>query len=558
MACLPFFFTSPCFAETSTGEMPHDALGLGIQRSIERKTLTRSFSCRGEILCNISYIPSFYKKRNYRPAWLIPDNPFANAYKLAAAIRDAEKEALAPENYHLSKIEKLLSETGKVKKGLTADNETLLIDLDILLTDAFFLYASHLTSGRVNPETIHSEWEAFSPEIDLTKILETALQSGKIQAALQALTPKHPGYIKLRDTLAHYRKIRDKGGWPGTAQGRTLKRGDTDNRVKSLKGRLWVTGDINPGPDENKNKFDGILEEGVKRFQKRHGLAIDGAVGPKTTAALNVPVEDRIQQIELNMERFRWIPGDLGKRYILVNIADFGLTVVDNEKPVMKMKVVVGKPFRKTPVFSEKMKYIELNPYWNVPPQLAVKDVAPKVCRNRHYLSEKKMDVFAHWNEGASKINPAAVDWCHVTQKNFRYKLRQQPGPRNALGRIKFMFPNKYSVYLHDTPERALFDKTLRYFSSGCIRVEKPAELAKKKKKNDHHWTREKLLAEIASGTRKTVTLQEPVFVHLLYWTAWADDQGDVHFREDIYERDIDLIRALKERPPGIYNEENR
>jgi L,D-transpeptidase YcbB len=552
------FWTSPCLAGTPTGEISVDAISQGIRRNIEEKIHTRSFSCRGEILCGISLIPSFYKKRNYAPAWVIDDPQFTKAGELTAAIRDAEKEALSPENYHLSKIQKLLGEAKSAKNGISSQNEKLLVDLDLLLTDSFFLYASHLTSGRINPETIHSEWEAFSPEIDLAKVLETALSSGKIQTALLALTPKHPGYLKLRDTLADYRKIRDKGGWPKIARGETLKKGDIGERVKMLRNRLWVTGDLNPGSDENKHNFDGILEQGVKEFQKRHGLAIDGTVGSKTLSALNVPVEDRIRQIELNMERFRWIPGDLGKRYILVNVADFRLTVVENEKPVMNMRVVAGKPFRKTPVFSEKMKYIELNPYWNVPPQLAVKDVAPKVCRSRRYLTEKKMEVFAHWGQDPAKVNPDSIDWCRVSQKNFRYKIRQQPGPKNALGRIKFMFPNKYSVYLHDTPERALFDKTTRDFSSGCIRIEKPIDLALYLLKNDALWTAQRLSADIAEGKQTVISLQEPVFVHLLYWTSWADDQGKVHFRDDVYERDIDLDRALRERPPGFYDEANR
>jgi murein L,D-transpeptidase YcbB/YkuD len=222
------------------------------------------------------------------------------------------------------------------------------------------------------------------------------------------------------------------------------------------------------------------------------------------------------------------------------------------------MKVVAGKILRKTPVFSEKMKYIELNPYWNVPPQIAVKDIAPKMCRNSGYLSEKKMEVFAHWGADAARIDPVAIDWCRVSQKNFRYKLRQQPGPKNSLGRIKFMFPNKYSVYMHDTPDRNLFDKSSRGYSSGCIRIEKPAELALYLLKDYPMWTAEKLRSDIISGKQKTVILQDPIPVHLFYWTAWADDNGVVQFREDIYDRDIDLDRALKERPPVFYDEANR
>lgn len=547
-----------CLAASSASQSPPDAISEGIRRHIEEKIHTRSFSCRGEILCGISLIPSFYKKRDYRPAWITDDPLFAKARELADAIRDAHKEALSPENYHLSKIEKLLGKARSADQSPGSQNEKLLVDLDLLLTDAFLLYASHLASGRVNPETMYAEWEAFSPDIDLAKVLQNALDSGRIKASLQAMIPNPAGYAKLREALAQYQQIRDKGGWPTVATGKTVKRGDRDDRVMMMKKRLTVTGDFPSDAGENEGLFDSILEQSVKEFQKRHGLTMDGAVGSRTTAALNVPVEDRIRQIELNMERFRWFPGNLGRRYILVNIADFGLTVVENEKPVMKMKVVAGKTMRKTPVFSEKMKYIELNPYWNVPPQIAVKDIAPKVCRKSRYLSERKIEVFAHWGQDPAKIDPAGIDWCRVNQKNFRFKLRQQPGPKNALGRIKFMFPNKYSVYMHDTPERNLFDKSSRGFSSGCIRVEKPVELALFLLKNTPTWTYEKLMTDIDAGKQKTVTLQDPIFVHLFYWTAWADDQGNVHFRDDVYERDTDLHRALQERPPGFYDETNR
>jgi L,D-transpeptidase YcbB len=542
----------------SVNQSTDDPITLGIRSHIEERIYTQTYSCRGEILCGISLIPSFYKNRGYKPAWVVDDPEFSKARELTDAIRDADQDALSPENYHLSKIEKLLNPIISAHDKHTAANVKLLVDLDLLLTDAFLLFASHLASGRVNPETMYPEWEAFSPDIDLTNVLQSALDTGRIKASLKALRPEYPGYVRLRDALPIYQQILEQGGWPEIDRGKTLREGDRDDRIPMLRKRLHMTGDDTSPTVQNDTLFDPVLEQSVKKFQKRHGLEMDGAVGPKTVAALNVPVQERIRQLELNMERFRWFPKNPGTRYILVNIADFSLTVVENQIPVMQMKVVAGKTLRKTPVFSEKMKYIELNPYWNVPPQIAVKDIAPKMCRNSGYLSSRKIQVYAHWGEEAATIDPGSIDWCRVTEANFRYKLRQQPGPKNSLGRIKFMFPNKYAVYMHDTPERNLFYRSSRGFSSGCIRVEKPMELALYLLKNDPTWTHDRLQAEIDNGKRKTIMLKEPIIVHLFYWTAWGEDQGIVHFREDVYSRDMDLDRALRERPPGFYDESNR
>lgn len=244
------------------------------------------------------------------------------------------------------------------------------------------------------------------------------------------------------------------------------------------------------------------------------------------------------------------MPQDLGRRYVLVNIANFELDVVENSQPLIFMRVVVGRDYRRTPVFSDKMTYLVLNPYWNVPPNIAVQDKLPLIKKDPGYLTLQKMMVFQGWGADTREIGPETVDWSQVTAKNFYYRLRQDPGPMNALGRIKFMFPNQFNVYLHDTPTRELFAKTERAFSSGCIRIEKPLELAEYVLRGDFKRTKDKFLAAIDRGTEQTVRLLEPIPVHLLYWTARAYEDGSIQFRKDLYGRDVLLDEALREEPP--------
>ncbi|UCE07671.1 MAG: L,D-transpeptidase family protein, partial [bacterium] len=259
------------------------------------------------------------------------------------------------------------------------------------------------------------------------------------------------------------------------------------------------------------------MKESIRKFQQRHGLDVDGAIGTKTLAALNTSVDDRIRQIEVNMERWRWLPQDLGKRHILVNIANFELDVVEDGNQVLTMLVIVGKTYRRTPVFSDKMTYLVLNPYWHVPPNLARQDILPQIKKDSTYLARKKIKVFDSWGADTKEIDPKTIDWSKVTIKNLIYRFRQDPGLENALGRIKFMFPNQFNVYLHDTPSLELFKKMVRDFSSGCIRIEKPIDLAEYVLRGDPKWTRKDILAALAKGVEQTVRLPEPIPIHLLY-----------------------------------------
>ncbi len=323
--------------------------------------------------------------------------------------------------------------------------------------------------------------------------------------------------------------------------GETLKPGMTDPRVPALRARLAVTDGADPAAAGAEEVYDDGLVAVVKAFQSRHGLDPDGAVGRATIVALNVPVEARIEEIVVAMERWRWLPDDLGRDHVMVNIAGFELQHVRDGAIVEKMAVVVGKPYSRTPVFSDAIRYAEFNPYWNVPGGIAVKEELPKLKTDPAARAAAGFEAV----QGDTVYPLTAIDWRRYGPGNFPFQLRQRPGPENALGRVKFMFPNKFDVYLHDTPSRSLFSRTDRAFSHGCIRLSRPIDFAVDIFGSTPGWDRARIDRTIASGQRTVVNLATPLPIHITYFTAWVD-QGVPQFRADIYEHDAKLIAALR------------
>jgi len=505
--------------------------------------------CRSDRICGSDVLPGFYRNRDYRPAWIDDGLALGNARAFLTALRSVTKEGLDPENYHLAAVESLIAEIGASgTKDLRGVRPESLADLEMLLTDGFLLCGSHLVHGQVNPETIQSEWFIKGRVEDLAAALEKGLAAEDVPGALDSLRPRHAVYRGLMKAYFDYGALVEAGGWPEFPPGPKLAKGDRDARVMRLRETLAAMGDI-PGDEAagGPELFDDALDGAVKLFQRRHGLEPDGVVGTATAAALNVSAAERLTQIRANLERWRWVTQELGETYVLVNVADFRLGVVEAGREVMSMAAIVGRAYRRTPDFSGTMSYLEINPTWTVPPKLAREDILPKVIKDPAYLGEKGFRVFENWSEGAREIDVSALDWNRVKAEGLPYKFRQEPGPQNSLGRIKFMFPNRFDVYLHDTPERDLFSRAVRDFSSGCIRVERPVDLAEYVLRDDPDWTRAKILAAIEGGKTQVVKLRNPLGVHLLYWTVWLREDGRVQFRQDIYLRDAALFRALEE-----------
>lgn len=340
----------------------------------------------------------------------------------------------------------------------------------------------------------------------------------------------------LEEAISQYVQLAAEGGWPKIPAGTSLREGDRNDRILLLKKRLIASADL-AAPSDQEDFFDSVLTEAVQKFQTRHGLAADGIVGAKTLAALNVPISERIRQLAASLKRCQPLPPVLESRHILVNIADFTLKLYEDGELRLSMPVIVGKTYRQTPVFSSRISSLVLNPNWEVPYSIATKDLLPKVKKDPGYLDRQGFQVFRGWKP-AQKIDPATIDWTKLSARQFPYRLRQTPGPDNSLGRVKFLFPNPYDVYLHDTPAKELFQKDSRPFSSGCIRLAKPLELAAYLLQGTPLDSLENLTREIAGGKTRSVAIPAPIPIHIVYMTAWVDHEGIIQFRQDIYNRD--------------------
>ncbi|HSO07307.1 MAG TPA: L,D-transpeptidase family protein [Pelomicrobium sp.] len=486
----------------------------------------------GERIAARTLVAQFYENRGFVPAWGDP----AKVRELLALVQASPDHGLDPIDYHAAAVAKFAAPP-------PADGASVAVR-ELLLTDALVRLAYHLRFGKVNPKELDPDWN-FSRTlrgIDPVSALEAALATPDLTSAVLAYAPRLPSYGALMDALARYRDIAARGGWPPVPAGMNLEAGVRDARVAALRARLAAAGDLPAADAEDPELFDAEVDAGVRRFQHRHGLAEDGVVGPKTLAELNVPVAARIDQIRVNLERTRWVARDLVGDFLIVDIAGFRAELHLEGLPVWRSRVVVGRPYRETPVFRAEMEYLVINPSWTVPPTILKEDVLPKLAKDPGYLARENMTVV---DNAGRAVDAGAIDWKRYARGGFPYQIVQLPGEKNPLGRIKFMFPNAHFVYLHDTPSRSLFERAERAFSSGCIRVEAPVELAVLLLGDPVRWSPDAVRAVIESGETRTVPVGRKVPVLLLYWTAEVD-AGIVHFRRDLYGRDQAVLKGLQ------------
>jgi L,D-transpeptidase YcbB len=500
-----------------------------IREKIEQLRLFKTLKIGEASIASTIVLPDFYEQRQFRLAWV----KRSSIDELFHAIRESEADGLDPRDYHLITLDRLRRELDASSNPTSA----MLADFDILLTDALIRLGYHLMFGKVDPERLDPSWNmsrdvnGFEPAV----IVQQALDSDSLYQAIDNAKPRHVFYTDLKAALATYRALKATGGWSVIPAGPTLKLGMHDDRIPLLRRRLIATGDLASRSSDSSRNFDPALAEAVKVFQRRHGLTANGILGPQTLEALNVSVDERIQQLRVNLERGRWVLHNLQSTFLTVNVAGYHASYMKDGRILWQGRAQVGKPYRQTPMFKAELTYLVFNPTWTVPPTILTQDYLPSLKQDPGYAGRKGLKVI---DRAGRVVDPGQVNWSRYSANNSPYLLRQDPGPRNALGRVKFIFPNDHAVFLHDTPNQRLFDRTERAFSSGCIRVENALELAQLLLQDEREWNRKAIDRVVGSGKTRTVFLQESIPMLVLYWTAWVGSDGRVNFRHDLYGRD--------------------
>jgi murein L,D-transpeptidase YcbB/YkuD len=515
-----------------------------IKAKLELLTTNQDTEIGGEKLHSIEYVSNLYSKNDYNPFWTEPGYIDDAIY----SIKSSYEDGLQADDYHLETILRLQSELAindgdKVGKVVQVDKVEKMAELDLLLTDGIIFYADHLLYGKIDPVTLLPTWNfGFAPIPDLNaSTFSEYITNDEIPNRLRNLRPDMPMYDSLLVILARYRVIADKGGWQTVLAGGKIEPDDKDARIPAIRKRLLITGDLNAKDSLSSDLYDKILEQDIKAFQAAHALDADGIIGVGTFRELNVPVEERINALRINLERVRWLAGNLPESYIIVNIAAFWLIMVKDNQIVHSASVVVGKPLNKTPIFRDKMRYIEFNPTWMQPTSIIKNETVPKLKKDSTYLEKEHLELL---DLKGNLVPTSTLDMKNLSADHFPYLVRQQPGPWNALGAIKFMFPNKYDIYLHDTPSKSLFARGSRAYSHGCIRVDKPVDLAVKLLEGTE-YDRKKINEVIATRVPTRVNLPEKLDILLLYWTCGIDKNKKLFFVPDIYERDQAVLREL-------------
>jgi len=482
----------------------------------------------------INEVTKLYESRKYSLIWSNGNQYNHNAHALFYAIQNARKLGLNPTDYDLEIIKYFLE--------TTVDDPTILGKSDITFTHAYIKLASQIDRKSI-AYSLSDEYDLFKNDSFLTDTQNNKNETNTLKNVVETPLLNQDPYSRLLNALEKYRGLSDNFE-PIILQKKSLTIGDISPEIIKVRNRLYEFGDYR-STDLTSDVFDETLALAISDFQHRHGLEADGVLGRKTSREINKSAEQRILQLEVNLERAKQISELGNNRYILVNVPEYKLYVIENGKTIYQTRVVVGKKKHKTPVLTSEISEFVLNPYWNIPTSITKNEIIPKLQEDPEYLSKNDMKIISRLNNQNYFVDPEIVDWTSIDTENAALRIRQDPGKKNSLGRIKFIFPNNYKVYLHDTPSRSLFARNSRAFSHGCVRVENPFELAEILLSANNTWTNDDLHYFANRKKTKIIKLDNPIPIHITYMTAWADEQGVINFRPDIYKRDSHIASSL-------------
>jgi murein L,D-transpeptidase YcbB/YkuD len=484
---------------------------------------------RGERLKQRDAVARFLEARNFTPPWQgsAPD-------QIVQAVRGIVLDGLSPADYHLAAIDAL--------RALPPESPGRDVDLQLLLSDAVAALVDEVRFGKVRPVTLDRRWNVDPRQgaAPLDQLLAGIAAAPSAADAIEALKPSHFIYRGLKQALAAQKALAAGSAWGAIPPGPALKPGTRSFRIPAIRKRLVATGEL--AETSESDEYDEVLAAAVKRFQERHRLAADGSIGKATVDAMNISAADRVAQVRVNLERARWVVGGMGDTFVLVNLPAFKVYLIRGGKNVWETRAQVGKAGRQTPAFRADMRYVVFNPDWTVPPTILAKDVLEAMRQGQNAIAKKRLTIF---DRQGRVVAPASIDWATVTPGTFPYTLRQPPGPDNALGRVKFIFPNEHSIFLHDTPHHELFTPDERTFSSGCIRVENPLDFAAVLLGDQDGWTSDRIRQVVERGKTETVFLSQPLPVVIVYWTVSVGASGELRYARDVYNLDAMVQRAL-------------
>lgn len=486
-----------------------------------------------------SFLRKFYEQLYFVPVWT-QENDISNFTKQLLKQIDSDKTLEATSNIRLNAFG-VLSKANTQYKSMTLDQK---IAFEFEIANLYKNYIDHLLNGNINwsafkgmlvnprdENEINGGWVTYPSKFNLYNIMQDALVNGSLADTLDRASPKGFNYEAINNELIKYLEIKQKGGWKIISAKGVIKPGQTSKFVPLIRERLGATGELGSCGNGDSTLYDACLQKAIMKFQKNNGIHPSGTIDDRTFKALGESVDKRISKIRLNMDRMKWLNHRFESRSIMINIPDFKLTFIENGKVKKEMKVITGSKNHRTPIFSNRVSNIVLNPYWNVPQSIIQKEMIPKLLRNPGAMGGQGIEVY----QGGSKINPASVNWNQYRGSNVPFRFAQPPGNRNALGKIKFLFPNNFAVYMHDTPTKNLFNKDVRAFSHGCIRLSEPMELLKVFASFDGAVNLAHANKVLKGNSETNIALKNSVPVDIVYLTCWMDQDGELQFREDVY-----------------------